>query len=100
MKYLLIFFLCFSVSVFAQVNSEVPAIRSIMNGIPSTDMIPWSQVCSNEQGYALTDFILENQKDTPIELRPIPSQIETQDYWVKVETLAREGFIPPLGQLN
>jgi hypothetical protein len=81
-------------------RDRIRVFRSIMNGIPSTDMIPWSQVCSNEQGYALTDFILENQKDTPIELRPIPSQIETQDYWVKVETLAREGFIPPLGQLN
>ena len=73
-------------------RDRIRVFRSIMNGIPSTDMIPWSQVFSDDQGYALTDYILENQTGTPIELRPIPTQVQTKDYLLKVETLAREGF--------
>jgi glucose/arabinose dehydrogenase len=63
-----------------------------MYGIPNTDMIPWSQVFSEEQGYALTDYIIESQDTPPQTIRPFPSVIQTQDYLLKVEPLVTEGF--------
>lgn len=66
--------------------------RSIMNGISNTDMIPWSQVFSSEQGYALTDYILANQEVDPKVSRPFPEHLITKDYVIDVEVLASDGF--------
>ena len=66
--------------------------RTLMYGIPNTDMIPWSQVFSEEQGYALTDYIIESQDTPPEQIRSLPTQVQTQDYLVDVESLVIEGF--------
>ena len=66
--------------------------RTLMYGVPNTDMIPWSQVFNEEQGYALVDYIIESQDTDPAEERPLPTEIQTQDYLIKVEALVDEGF--------
>ena len=73
-------------------RDRIRIYRSIMNGISNTDMIPWSQVFSSDQGYALTDYII-NSKNLPPEVsRAYPKHLVTQDYVIKVEPLATEGF--------
>lgn len=66
--------------------------RSVMFGIPNTDMIPWSQLLTEEQGYALVDYIIESQDSPPNAERELPTQLKTRDYLIKVETVVVEGF--------
>ena len=66
--------------------------RSLMYGIPNTDMIPWSQVFNEEQGYALVDYIIASQDTPPTAVRPFPEVVQTQDYLLKVEPLITDGF--------
>ena len=73
-------------------RDRIRIYRSIMNGISNTDMIPWSQVFSSDQGYALTDYIINSQNLPPEVSRAYPKHLVTQDYVIKVEPLATEGF--------
>lgn len=73
-------------------RDRIRIYRSIMNGISNTDMIPWSQVFSSEQGYALADYIIASQEVAPEISRPFPEHLITRDYVIKVEVLASEGF--------
>jgi aldose sugar dehydrogenase len=66
--------------------------QRIKYGIPNTDMIPWSQVLSNDQVSALVDYIIESQDAPPTDPRPFPPLIQTEDYLVEVEPLVTEGF--------
>jgi glucose/arabinose dehydrogenase len=67
-------------------------LRTVMYGIPNTDMIPWSQILSEEQCGTLVDFIIESQDRPLTEARPFPKELVTQEYVVKVESLITEGF--------
>jgi len=66
--------------------------NTIMYGITGTDMIPWSNVLRAEQINALTDYIMASQDRPPETGKPLPQQIVTQDYVVKVESIVTEGF--------
>ena len=73
-------------------RDRIRIYRSIMNGISNTDMIPWSQVFSSEQGFALADYIIASQDVAPRVSRAFPEHLVTQDYVIDVEVLAEEGF--------
>lgn len=70
--------------------------RNIKFGIPSTEMAAWHTVLSDEQIGAVTDFIVAAQETPPDAVRPIPAQITTQDYTLKVEVVT-EGLHTPWG---
>jgi len=72
-------------------------LRNILHGVPGTEMIPWSQVLSEEQAISVRDYILE-QQDVPLEaVRPIPDQIQAGDLTIKVEVVVPEGLDTPWG---
>ena len=66
--------------------------NTIMYGIAGTDMIPWSTVLSKGEINALTDHILAKQYTEPDTEVEIPDQVVTQEYTLKVETLAFRRF--------
>jgi glucose/arabinose dehydrogenase len=71
--------------------------QNIKSGIPNTEMMGWGSVLKDEQITAVVDFILAAQEKKPAAKTPIPNQITTQDYVLKIEKLVTEGIRTPWG---
>ena len=67
-------------------------LRTLMYGIPNTDMIPWSTVLSEAECESLIDYVIESQEIPPTEIKPFPTILYTSDYAIRVEPLVKEGF--------
>lgn len=72
-------------------------IRNIKFGIPSTEMPAWQSVLTEDEIHAVVDFIIAAQETPPDAIRPIPNQITTKDYILKIEKLIEEGIQTPWG---
>lgn len=73
-------------------------LKSIRDGIPSTQMIGWSNVLSAEDIEAVTDYIMEVQNTPQLIWREDrPSKLETKHYTLKIEELVTEGIDVPWG---
>jgi glucose/arabinose dehydrogenase len=72
-------------------------VRNIRFGIPNTEMVAWGTVLNDAEISAVADYIIAAQQTPPNALRPIPSQLTTEDYILKVEKLVSEGLNTPWG---
>ena len=72
-------------------------IRNITFGIPGTEMIAWNTALNEDEIHAVADYIIAAQETPPNAIRPIPEQITTKDYSLKVEKLVEEGISTPWG---
>jgi glucose/arabinose dehydrogenase len=69
--------------------------RNVQFGIPNTEMVAWGQVLSPEQISDVVDYIVAAQ-NTPIDApRPIPKEVGSDLYRLKVEIIPTEGFEDP-----
>ncbi len=72
-------------------------LRNILHGVPGTEMIPWSQVLTEEQAISVRDYIVD-QQEVPIDsVRPIPDQIQVGDKTINIEVVVSEGLDTPWG---
>jgi aldose sugar dehydrogenase len=72
-------------------------IRNITFGIHGTEMIAWNTILNEEEIKAVADYIVAAQEVPPNAIRPIPEQISTKEYTLKVEKLVEEGISTPWG---
>ncbi|MVM30903.1 glucose sorbosone dehydrogenase [Spirosoma sp. HMF4905] len=73
-------------------------LKTIRNGIPSTEMIKWEGVLSAKQIEDVTDFILKAQTSPEIVSKiELPLDITTKLYSLKIEKLITEGIKGPWG---
>jgi len=72
-------------------------IRNIRFGIPGTDMAAWNKVLSDDQIRLVADFIVEAQNIPPQAERPIPEQLNTEEYTLEIEEIVSEGLSKPWG---
>src|SRR5688500_8407499 len=70
-------------------------IRNIRFGIPGTEMIAWGSALKDQEINAVADYIVAAQTVAPDARRPIPSQLTTDDYLLKVESLVGSGLNTP-----
>jgi len=71
--------------------------RNIKFGIPSTDMIAWGKVLKDDEVKAVAEFVIASQSVPPDARRPIPANLNTKEYKIKVEQLITEGLQTPWG---
>jgi len=72
-------------------------LRNIRFGIQATEMIAWGKILKDEEINAVADFIIASQKVAPNSIRPVPEQLTTNDYLLKVEKLIVNGLNSPWG---
>jgi glucose/arabinose dehydrogenase len=72
-------------------------IRNIRFGIPFTEMIAWGKLLKDEQINAVADYIIAAQQVPPDALRPVPGQLITDQYTLRVEKLVSSGLNTPWG---
>lgn len=73
-------------------------IKTISDGIPSTNMISWKSVLSAKDIETVTDYILQAQATPDIVQRvDQPDIVNTQLYTLKVEKVVTEGLDTPWG---
>ena len=73
-------------------------IKTIADGIPSTNMISWKSALSTKEIEAVTDYILQTQASPNIAKNDNqPVIVNTKLYTLKVETLVTEGLDTPWG---
>ncbi len=72
-------------------------VRNITFGIPHTEMIAWQSALKKEEINAVADYIVAAQETPPDAIRPVPAQLTTEDYELKVEKLVEEGIHTPWG---
>lgn len=72
-------------------------IKNIRFGIPSTEMAAWHSMLSDEQIEAVADYIVEAQNTPPDAVRPIPEELTTDKYSLRVEEIVPEGLDVPWG---
>lgn len=71
--------------------------RNIRFGIPHTEMIAWGSVLDSKEINAVADYIIAAQETPPNATRPIPAQLTTKDYVLRVEKLVTTGLKTPWG---
>ena len=71
--------------------------RNIKFGIPSTDMIAWGKVLKDDEVKAVAEFVIASQSVPPEARRPIPENLNTKEYKIKVEQVITEGLQTPWG---
>lgn len=73
-------------------------IKVIRNGIPSTPMMKWQGVLSDQQIEAVTDFIISS-RNAPEKVKSLalPNKVTTKDYKLNIETLVTQGMSAPWG---
>lgn len=64
--------------------------RNIKFGISGTEMAAFGNVLSDEEIDTLVDYIIAVQKISPSQDRPIPSEISTSDYTLRIEKLIQD----------
>ena len=72
-------------------------VRNVKFGIPNTEMAAWHTVLTDEQIGVVADFIIEAQDTPPTAERPIPEELKTEVYTLKVEEVITEGLQTPWG---
>lgn len=73
-------------------------LRTIRNGIPSTEMIKFEGVLSAKEIEAVTDFILNVQTSPElIKKSDLPLRVDTKLYKLRIEKLVTEGLTSPWG---
>lgn len=73
-------------------------LKTIQNGVPSTEMIKWEGVLSARQIEDVTDFILKAQTSPEIVRKlELPLEIKTKLYSLRIEKLVTEGLKTPWG---
>ncbi len=70
---------------------------TIREGAPDTEMIGWEKVLSKEKIEGLVEFILAMQNRAPRKPQPVPAQLTTTDYTIKVDQLVTTGIKTPWG---
>lgn len=78
-------------------RSKGAIVRNIRFGITNTEMIAWGAVLSSEEIGAVADYIIASQEVAPNAARPVPAQLTTRDYILKVEQLITTGLNTPWG---
>jgi len=68
--------------------------RNIKFGIQHLGMPSYEESLSDDQIYSLVDFFREVEETMNISAPPLPTALETQDYKIKVETVAESLEIP------
>jgi len=79
-------------------GDKTALINSIKNGIPGTEMIPWSSVLSENDIESLAEFIAQRQAlpmATATDRQT--TYVETKHYKLKVEELVTNGWTEPWG---
>ena len=72
-------------------------VRNVKHGIPGTEMIAWGEVLGDEGVRAVVDYIIQAQENPPQAERNFPEKLETADYTLKVEVLAKGEIRTPWG---
>ena len=73
-------------------------LNSVRHGIPGTEMIAWSNVLSEEEILAVTDYVTAVQEAPELivtDSRPL--EVVTKHYALKIEVLVAEGLEKPWG---
>lgn len=78
-------------------RSRGAIIKNIKYGIEAAEMPAWKAVLSNEQINAVADFIVASQETPPEAIRPLPKQLTTEAYTLKVEQVVSSGIESPWG---
>ncbi len=73
-------------------------LKTIRNGVPSTEMIKFEGVLSAKEIEAVTDFIV-NMQSSPelVKKTDLPLRVETKLYNLRIEKLVTEGLTSPWG---
>ena len=73
-------------------------LRTIRNGIPSTEMVRFEGVLSAKEIETVTDFILKAQTSpSVVENIDLPLAVKVKDYTLRIERLVTEGLSGPWG---
>jgi glucose/arabinose dehydrogenase len=73
-------------------------IKTIRNGIPSTEMAQWSNILTAKEISAVADFILKAQKTSDKAKQPQKSlKVETKLYKLNIQRLVTKGLKSPWG---
>lgn len=77
-------------------NDRNSIIKTITDGIPSTNMISWKDALSPKEIQAVADYILQAQK-SPGGIKSVdkPQTVSTKMYTLKVEKLITQGLDAP-----
>lgn len=77
-------------------NDRNSIIKTITNGIPSTNMISWKDALSPKEIEAVTDYILQAQT-SPGSIKSLdkPQAVNTKLYSLKVEKIITQGLDAP-----
>ena len=78
-------------------RSHGAIVKNIKYGIAEAEMPAWKAVLSDEQINAVADFIVASQETPPDAVRPLPSELTTEDYTLRVEQLVTDGIKTPWG---
>lgn len=70
-------------------------VRNITYGIQETEMGAWKDVLREESIAALADYIIQAQETSFDAVRPLPAQIETNDYVLDVTVVAETEIKSP-----
>ncbi len=71
--------------------------RNIKFGIPNAEMPAWHTVLNDDQINGVVDFIVAAQKTPPDAVRPLPENVKTEDYTLKVDKVVTAGIETPWG---
>ena len=71
--------------------------RNVKYGIPNTEMIAWGEVLGDDGVRAVVDYIIKAQKEPIQAERNFPKKLETSDYTLSVELLAKGNIRTPWG---
>ncbi|ADB39400.1 PQQ-dependent sugar dehydrogenase [Spirosoma linguale] len=73
-------------------------LKTIRNGVPSTEMIKFEGVLSAKEIEAVTDFILNAQTSPElVKKTDLPLRVDTKLYKLRIEKLVTEGLTNPWG---
>ena len=73
-------------------------LKTIREGIPSTEMMKWDSTLSNNDIEAVTDYILQVRADPQtVKVEDKPLQVETKLYKLKIERIISSGLNGPWG---
>ena len=78
-------------------RSRGAIVKNIKYGIANKEMPAWKGILSNEQIDAVADFIIASQETPPDAIRPLPDELATEDYTLKVDVVVTEGITSPWG---
>ena len=78
-------------------RSRGAIVKNIKYGITKAEMPAWKAVLSDTQIDSLADFIVASQDTPPDAVRPLPTELVTEDYTLKVEKVVANGITTPWG---